>query len=234
MLPPSDDGPPIREHQIRVERTARYHVLGSPGPDVRACWFVLHGYGQLAESLLRRCSSLAAPDALVVAPEALSRFYLNLNLDSPAGHANARVGASWMTHEAREAEIADYIGYLERLRAELGRECGGGRLETRILGFSQGVATAVRWAVLGAGDPPRTLVLWAGSLPTETWTDAARTRLAGTELVLAAGDADPFLSPDDLTRTADRLETAGYRVRPFGFPGGHTITPELVSRALVI
>ncbi|MGH7519618.1 MAG: alpha/beta hydrolase [Gemmatimonadales bacterium] len=227
-MPP--DGPPIREHQIRIERTARYHVLGDPRPDVRRCWYVLHGYGQLAESLLRRCSSLAAPDTLVVAPEGLSRFYLKL--EPPANHANARVGASWMTRDARETEIADYVAYLDRLHAEIRRQCGGGPLETGVLGFSQGVATAVRWAVLGATDPPRALVLWAGSLPAEMWADAVRTRLAATELVLAAGDADPFLSPDDLARTVGRLRTAGYRVRPFGFAGGHTITPELVSQAL--
>ncbi len=227
---PPDDDPLISEHQIRVERTARYHVLGAAGTDVRRCWYVLHGYGQLAASLLRRCASLAAPDALVVAPEGLSRFYLNL--DSPADHANARVGASWMTRDAREAEIADYVAYLDRLYAELRRECGGGPLETRVLGFSQGVATAVRWAVLGAGDPPRALVLWAGSLPPETWTDTARARLAGTELILAAGDTDPFVSPDELPRTVERLRTAGYRARGFGFAGGHTITPELVTEAL--
>lgn len=229
-MPPDD--PPIREHQIRVERTARYHVLGAAGPGVHRCWFVLHGYGYLAAPLLRRCASLAAPDAIVVAPEALSRFYLNLNLDSPAGHANARVGASWMTREARAAEIADYVAYLDRLHVEIRRECGGGPLETRVLGFSQGVATAVRWALFGAGDPPPVLLLWAGQLPPEIWTDQARTRLGSSELLLAAGDADPFLSPDDVTRTADRLRTARYHVRQFGFAGGHTITPETLAQAL--
>ena len=229
---PPDDGPPIHEHQIQVERTARYHVLGAAGPDVHRCWFVLHGYGQLAASLLRGSAPLAAPDAIVVAPEALSRFYLNPV--SPVDHANARVGASWMTREAREAEIADYVAYLDRLHAEIRGECGGGPLETRVLGFSQGVATAVRWALLGKIEPPRQLLLWAGHLPPEIWTDQALTRLGASELVLAAGDADPFLAPDELARTVERLDAFGYRARPFGFAGGHTITQEAVARALAL
>ena len=220
----------MHEHNLRVERTARYYLLGAPGAHVRRLWVVLHGYGQLAASLLRRCDPLAGADTLVVAPEALSRFYLTPT--SPADHTNAKVGASWMTREARESEIADYVGYLDRLHAEIVQGCGGGPLETRVLGFSQGVATALRWAILGKTNPPAQLLLWAVHLPPEIWTDAARTRLAGTELTLAAGDADPYLSPDELAGTVEWLETAGYRVRPFGFAGGHTIPSAALNQLL--
>src|SRR5688572_17917874 len=98
----------MHEHHLRVQRTARYYALGSVGAHVRCIWVVLHGYGQLAASLLSRCAPLAGDDTLVVAPEALSRFYLAPV--SPADHRNAKVGASWMTREARESEIADYVG----------------------------------------------------------------------------------------------------------------------------
>jgi predicted esterase len=221
----------MQEHQLRVERTARYYLLGSPGNHVRRLWVALHGYGQLASSLLRRCETLVRADTLVVAPEALSRFYLAPV--SPAAHRDAQVGASWMTREARESEIADYVAYLDRLHAELIRECGGNELETRVLGFSQGAATAVRWALLGqSGPPPRQLLVWAGGLPQEMWTDAARARLANTEIVLAAGDADPYVSAEDFDRIVERLETAGYRPRAFPFVGGHTVTREALARAV--
>jgi predicted esterase len=220
----------MHEHRLRVDRTARYYVLGSAGPHVRRLWFVLHGYGQLAASLLRRCESLASVDTIVVAPEALSRFYLAPV--SAADHKTAKVGATWMTKEARESEIADYVAYLDRLHAEIVRDCGGGEIVTRVLGFSQGVATAVRWALLGQTAPPTQLVLWAGSLPPEIWTDSARARLTETELVLAAGDADPYISPADFTRTVERVQSVGYRARGFAFSGGHTVTPELLAAAL--
>lgn len=223
------EGAAVHEHSIHVGRTARYYLLGMPGAEVRRAWFVLHGYGQLAESLLRRCAPLGADDTLVLAPEALSRFYL---APAAAQHRDSRVGASWMTREARESEIADYVAYLDRLSLEVRRMCGGGALDTRVLGFSQGVATAVRWVLLGTVEPPRTLVLWAGGLPPELWTDTARERLAGTQLVLAAGDADPYIAPGDLARTVDRAQAFGYRARGFGFAGGHVITDVALAEAL--
>jgi predicted esterase len=216
----------MQEHHIRVDRTARYYLLGAPGGHVRRLWFVLHGYGQLAPALLRRCEPLAGPDVLVVAPEGLSRFYV-APINS-TNHAQAKVGASWITRDGRELEIADYVAYLDRLHEAIVRECPG-RVELRLLGFSQGVATAVRWAILGAAEPPRQMLLWAGNLPAEIWTDAARTRLSGADLVLAAGDADPYLAPGDFDRTVERARAFGYRVRGVGFSGGHVVPPELLA-----
>jgi predicted esterase len=219
------------EQFISVPRTARYYLLGSPGPAVRRLWIVLHGYGQLAAPMLRRCAPLAADDTLVAAPEALSRFYLAA-VASPEQHGEARVGASWMTREARESEIADQIAYLDRLHAELLRECGRAALETHVLGFSQGVAAAARWAILGATPPPVRLVCWAGNLPPEIWADAAGVRLAHTELVLAAGDADPYIAPGELERTVERARAHGLTARAFSFAGGHVLTAAALPEAL--
>ena len=72
-----------------------------------------------------------------MAPEGLSRFYL----DAGAG----KVGASWMTKEDRAHEIEDYLSYLEQVRAAIIPP-----VPLTILGFSQGVATAARWAVATA------------------------------------------------------------------------------------
>ena len=216
----------MEEHHLKVERTARYHVLGTPGPGVRRCWVVLHGYGQLAASLLRQCEPLAAPDTLVVAPEGLSRFYVGST--APRDHAEANVGASWMTREARATEIADYVAYLDRLHTHLVEACAT-RFDTSVLGFSQGVATAGRWAALGTAPPPSRLVLWAGRAPEELWTDAARRRLANAEVVLAAGDSDGFISPGDLEQASEHARGRGYRVRTLTFRGGHAIPRTAVA-----
>lgn len=216
----------MEEHQLKVERTARYHLLGTPAGEIRCCWVVLHGYGQLAVSLLRQCEPLAAPDTLVVAPEALSRFYVGAV--PPPEHGQAQVGASWMTRESRETEIADYVAYLDRLHVHLVEACGTA-FDTSVLGFSQGVATAVRWAVLGNPAPPSRLVLWAGRPPDELWTDAARHRLVNTELVLAAGDEDAYVRAGELERTVEQARGLGYRVRTLAFRGGHAIPRSAVS-----
>ena len=221
----------MQEHPLRVQRTARYHVLGDPGPGVRRFWYVLHGYGQLAASLLRQCEPLATAGTLVVAPEALSRFYVAP--PTPTEHAKAKVGASWMTREARDGEIADYVDYLDQLHAHLLDQCGSQSIETRVLGFSQGVATAGRWAILGKTPAPAGLVLWAGHPPPELRTEQARTRLAATELVLAVGDADPYVSSSDLAQTLDQARGLGYRVRALEFSGGHVIHAEALARLTV-
>ena len=63
-------------HHLRVERTARYYTVGAEGEEPRAIWFVLHGYGQLAGSFVRFFADIATAGTVVVAPEALNRFYL--------------------------------------------------------------------------------------------------------------------------------------------------------------
>ena len=101
-----------------------------------------------------------------------------------------------------------------------------------MLGFSQGVAAAARWAILGASPPPVRLVCWAGNLPPEIWTDAARIRLAHTELVLAAGDADPYIPPGELDRAVERARAQGLSARAFSFTGGHVLPRDALTAAL--
>ena len=140
-----------REHRLSVPRSARCFSRG--GEAAAEAWVVLHGYGQLASRFLRGFESIATPTRLVVAPEGLSRFYL----DAGAG----KVGASWMTKEDRAHEIEDYLAYLEQVRAALIPP-----VPLTILGFSQGVATAARWAVATAPAPVR-LICWGGLVPEE-------------------------------------------------------------------
>src|SRR5712691_5295634 len=107
----------MREHQIAVTRTARYYTLGKPGPRTQAVWFVLHGYGQLAERFLHHFEPLDDGSRLIVAPEGLSRFYLGDPAERPS--PERKVGASWMTREDRLAEIGDYVRYCDAVYAHV-------------------------------------------------------------------------------------------------------------------
>ena len=68
----------IQQHHLRVQRTARFYSFG-PWKSVSQMWPVLHGHSQLARSLLHDVAPLDNGHRLVVAPEALSRFYLETN-----------------------------------------------------------------------------------------------------------------------------------------------------------
>jgi DNA-binding transcriptional LysR family regulator len=69
--------PAITPHAIRVRRTARYFTLGPTHGFPRELWVVCHGYGQLAQRFLSQFAVLDDGTRLIVAPEALSRFYLD-------------------------------------------------------------------------------------------------------------------------------------------------------------
>jgi hypothetical protein len=160
------------EHHLKVERTARYWTLGTP-ESAEEVWLVLHGYKQLARRFIRRFKPIDNGLRLIVAPEALSRFYVS---QEQGRHGVASVvGATWMTREDRLNEIRDYVGYLDQLVVRIEGETG--KVPLTVVGFSQGVATAARWAISGSRAPSR-LILWGDFSPPDIDLKLARQRLA--------------------------------------------------------
>ncbi len=214
----------IHEHHLQVPRTARYFTLGSGDAD--EVWVVLHGYGQLAERFLERFAPLERADRLLLAPEGLSRFYL----DGIGRHGpEARVGATWMTREDRLAEIEDYVGYLDRLYEAVAERMARRPRRLVALGFSQGAATAARWALLGRAPVDR-LVLWAGTLPPEVDLAAQRTKLSRLHLVLVVGDQDEYAEPGRVAEAEASLDRAGVPHRVLRYRGGHRIEEEALRQ----
>jgi predicted esterase len=218
----------IREHHIPVSRTARYCTLGDPLSQPRELWYVCHGYGQLAARFLRRFNSLNDGSRLIVAPEALSRFYI----ERPGRtHAHSPVGASWMTREDRLSEIDDYIRFLDALHAQLVPPLSSARPLVTVLGFSQGVATACRWVARGSVRVDR-LILWGGLVPPDLDLDSHASVLRALELVVVAGDSDPHLSTSSLTDQQSRLAQHGISARHVNYQGGHDIPAEALASVL--
>ena len=190
---------------------------------------MLHGYGQLAGRFIRHFGQVVEPHRLVVAPEALSRFYVGNDLTA---HAHARVGATWMTREDRLAEISDYVGYLDlvyaRVLEQLPSDCG---CALGVLGFSQGAATACRWAALGRA-PVRRLVIWGGGVPDDLELGVLRERLAGSPVELVVGDADPYRTPEAVAAQMDRLQRSHVPSRLHRFDGGHQLDRALLRQLL--
>jgi predicted esterase len=213
----------LHEHHLTVSRTARYWVLGDPGPATAEVWIVCHGYGQLAERFLARFAGLDDGGRVLVAPEALSRFYLD-----PLGE-HRKVGASWMTREDRLSEIADYLRFLDLVHEAVFERVERERVSLTLLGFSQGTATAARWAVRGAARVDR-LVLWSGLLPPDVVPAQEAERLAGLDLVLVAGDRDELAAGESFATQRAALDAAGVRHRLLGFAGGHHLDDEALRR----
>jgi predicted esterase len=214
------------ERHITVARTARYATLGEPSPSLGEVWFVCHGYGQLARRFVRHFAPIADGTRLVVAPEGLSRFYL---ASSPGGHAEARVGATWMTREDRLAEIEDYVAYLDALHAQVFAGVSRDSVRVCVLGFSQGVATAARWIARGTVRPDH-LILWAGTLPPELDLDGARPTLDRLRLSLVLGDGDELADPAAVAELRDRLARHAIPYHAYTFAGGHHLDAATLAR----
>jgi predicted esterase len=212
----------IAEHHIAVTRTARYYTVGggTKNGELRELWIVCHGYGQLAGSFIESFSPVATPWRLIAAPEALSRFYLDPSR-SPSDPL-PRAGAAWMTREDRDNEIADQIRYLDALHERLRPASIRDGVRLRVLGFSQGVATAGRWVAYGNA-PTSQLILWAGKFPPDIDLRPLAEKLAGAAVVLVTGTRDSLASWSAADQEARRFAEAGIDAKLMSFDGGHRL-----------
>jgi predicted esterase len=214
----------MQSHSLAVTRTAAYYTLGEPAAAAQSLWIALHGYGQLAQYFLRNFRLLADHGQhYVVAPEALSRFYLS--------GVSGRVGATWMTRENRLADIADYVGYLDRLYGELQEQAGGPLGRVTVLGFSQGGATACRWLTQSGLRIDR-LILWAAAFPEDLPFALTRAVLRDTEVVLVYGTQDEYATEERIAQQQELLQQQDIPYRLIRFEGRHVIDKE-VLRGLV-
>jgi predicted esterase len=221
---------PLRVGTLATTRTARYAMAGTAAATADRWWMGLHGYGQTAASFLKPVVPVVPADTLCVAAEGLNRFYREM--PRPDGSHLQRVGATWMTRENREDDIADTVGWLSRLHAHLMAEMPrGADTPFGVLAFSQGVATALRW-IAKARLSPDMLVLWAGGLPHDVDGEALHELLQHTRLVVVTGTRDPFVTD---TRVAEMQQTlSAWRVTAEWktFDGEHHLDAPLLGALL--
>lgn len=248
MSPERRDAPvPIH---LEVTRTARVYALGPrPAPPGAELWVACHGYRQLAGRFIKRFVGLDNGHRSVVAPEGLSRFYLD---EAGGSHGpDARIGATWMTREDREAEIADYVRYLDRVvdhwtartatacewdapaaSSSSGVVASGGAVATGgvvALGFSQGCHTVARWVALGRTRVKR-LILWGAYLPVDPEPATYADRLADVDVVVVRGADDPYVSEAFHDRHLARMQRAGIANTVVVHPGGHRLDGTVLAK----
>ncbi|MBO9699176.1 MAG: alpha/beta hydrolase [Sporocytophaga sp.] len=210
----------MKTHFLKVEKTARYCTLGEMNEQTKSIWIVCHGYGQLAPYFIDKFKILDDGKTLIVAPEALSRFYLE--------GFSGRVGATWMTKEEREKDIEDYVEYIEKLYNEIIQGYSSHQLKLNILGFSQGVATVCRWVVSKKKNFDK-LILWAGIFPPDLNTDFqfSMETFQEKDIYIVYGDKDPLLKEDHL-KELELLGSKFKNLKVLTFNGKHEINQEVL------
>ncbi len=211
----------MQENHIAVEKTARYFTIGEAGENTREVWYVCHGYGQLAKYFIKHFEVLDNGSRLIVAPEGLSRFYLN--------GFSGRIGATWMTKEDRLNEIEDYLGFLNTLHAHIFKRLYRENVKITVLGFSQGTATVCRWLTEGNIYADR-LILWAGLMPPEIDFQTDGKVFQGLQNYVVLGKNDPFANQEMLDQQKAILKKHQIPYKFLTFDGEHEIHDDTLRK----
>ncbi len=204
---------------ITFPYSARFQQLGELSENTREILYVIHGYGQLAQFFIRKFESIASPDRVIIAPEGLSRFYLD--------GFHGRIGATWMTREDRETDISNYLAYLDAVHTSVTEQLNT-NVSVTVLGFSQGAATATRWLMNG-NVQAASLILWAGILPFDLNIDNAGEKLGDLEKWCVYGLQDPYLQDEKMKEMTDLVSRTGLDFQYITFDGKHEIDTETLK-----
>ncbi len=205
---------PTKNH-IQVTKTARYFTLGELNENTREVWFVLHGYAQLASDFIKDFECLDNGTRFIVAPEGLNKFYARGFGGKPA--------ASWMTSEDRENEIIDYINYLNTLYKSLNIPL---HVKVKVLGFSQGVATASRF-IHHTQQKIDAFIIYAGEIASELINPISNP-ISKLPITYITGKNDPFITPEKQHKIYDLMNHLHAKI--IEFSGGHEIKKEVLLK----
>lgn len=209
----------MQHHSIPVTRTAHFSTIGTPGPQVKYFILACHGYGQLAKRFIRKFDVLESEEVLVVAPEGLSRFYW--------GGLDGDVVASWMTREDRLEEIEDFCNYLQLLYQKFVPQLHP-EAKIILLGFSQGVATIMRWVMR---DFPTCdyLSFWGGMIPEDLDYIPHLEYFRDKDITFFRGEQDHLITPERLAFIREVIQQTGIEgIQEIPFVGGHTVDRKML------
>jgi predicted esterase len=205
------------EHTLKTFKTYRYEIQ-APQSTVRAPKMIiaLHGYGQLVKYFIRKFEALSS-EYLIVCPEGPHRFYLK--------GSSGRVGASWMTKEARELDMEDNLYWLNALLDELKQSHKPASII--LLGFSQGAATAARWYQQN----PKLfdqLILWAAVFPPDL---EAGTFPRENPMHFVLGSEDEYYQGEGAEALKNSYLELGFKVH--AYEGTHEVFGRVLNEILL-
>ena len=213
----------MESHNAKIKKSVRYFTVGKISPQVKNLWICLHGYGQNAEIFARRFEKLDKEDRLFLVPEGPHRFYVT--------GTSGQVGSSWMTKVDRLNDISDQFEYLEELTGAISSgliiDCN-----IHILGFSQGVATALRW-IDRTAIKVKSLICWAGTFPPDVDYKLHHTQFEEINFHACFGDDDEFIPLEKAKELLKDLEKQEIKVQPHFFEGGHRMYDDLLGELIV-
>ncbi len=217
----ADNGQEVAVESLTIDFTAYYAVQApqTPREKAPALLLALHGWGQRCDTFLQRFRRLREQNMVVLAPQGPHQFYL----DPPA----KRVGFSWLTAYERARSIDDINAYLKRLLDVLAGRIAYDRDRIYVLGFSQGVSMAYRFALF-SGVPVAGLIACCADLAPDAAGALETSRRF--PVLLAHATEDAYFDREKADDALARLEEAGHPCELYLFAGGHRIPASLVEK----
>jgi len=210
----------IVSKNISVSKTARYFLSKENISNTKILLFVLHGYGMPALHFLNEFKEFDNEGTLIVSPEGLSRFY------TKGFYGN--IGASWMTSEDRKNEIKDYINYLDDVYKEVLEGLPTKPEKIIFLGFSQGGATATRWAAMGKSEADA-LIIHSSDIPKDIDVDILKEKSEKIKIHLVYGDEDKNIRKENFESSVNLLKEKNINFETHIFSGVHNINIETLK-----
>ena len=207
-MPASAAGDPHRDLPLTAN--------GPPLAEARAAAILLHGRGGSARDILGLAAELRRPGVAWLAPQA--------------------AGRSWYP-QGFQAPLASNQPYLDSALAELGRLVdrveieGPGMARLAVIGFSQGACLALELAARQGGRFGAVAGLTGGLIGPPGTTRDHPGSLAGTPVLLGAGDPDFHVPWERVEEAAAVLSAMGAEVDLQRYPGmPHTINHDEIQR----
>lgn len=213
------------QHHVSFEVSSPYYTLNTITSATNDIWIVCHGFGQLAEHFIRRFDILDPQKNFVLAPQGLSRFYMN---------DYKHVGASWMTRVDKETELTNQKSYIRSVVKEALQGHSLSDFSVHLLGFSQGVSTVCRMASYMSINFCQ-LVLWAGGFPDELTKADFQHLDQSSKFNVVLGRHDDLIPLDeDFQHAVSRAEnTLGLKADITLFDGGHEVSRDVLAQLVI-
>lgn len=214
----------INETQLRFETAHPVYTLNHLTDQTSTIWIACHGYGQLARYFVKRFDVLSPTENFIIAPQGLSRYYL----DGDSG----RVGASWMTRENRDLDLANQRRYFDRVFDQLLDNVDWTSYRLKLFGFSQGVTMISRLVVYKRLQFDQ-LILWAGGMPHEQTLHDWAFVDSQASIDLVIGEQDQYFDQTTVNDQIKRVqELTGIEPKLTLFAGKHEVKREVLKQVI--
>lgn len=218
MIEEVESGDDVQINRMPIEFSS-YHAIQLPKKDhgePPALLIAAHGYGQSCKGFIKHFAALRDQNVLVVAPQGINQFYWT----------NGRPGFTWMTSYMREYTMRDNLVYIAQLYDQLKDEYGFDEEKVFLLGFSQGVAMAFRFASVGH-ILPRGVIACGGDLPPDV-NDKLGT-IDRYPVLVVHGTQDETVKPVKSEECIAALTKHNFKVDQHFFEGAHEIPEDVVA-----